>query len=78
VRREEGDMRQIAGKLRSDLVRIIAALVIVLAGVLVVSPSFNPDTDNDGVPDAHEISVGTDPAVPDAGDKLANRASPRR
>ena len=71
-------MRQIAGKIRSDLVRIIAALVIVLAGVLVVSPSFNPDSDHDGVPDAQEISVGTDPAVPDAGDRLADRASPRR
>lgn len=71
-------MTQIASKLSSDLVRIIAAVVIVLAGFLVVSPSFNPDTDHDGVPDAHEISVGTDPAVPDAGDRLADRASSRR
>ena len=71
-------MRQIASKLRSDLVRTIAAVLIVLAGVLVVSPSFNPDTDHDGVPDAQEISVGTDPAVPDAGDKLADRSSSRR
>lgn len=71
-------MREIARKIRSDLVRIIAAVLIVLAGVVVVSPSFNPDSDLDGVPDAHEISVGTDPAVPDAGDKLADRSSPRR
>jgi hypothetical protein len=65
-------MRHNTNTLRSDLVRLIAALAIVIAGILVVSPSFNPDSDRDGVPDAHEISVGTDPAAPDAGNRLAS------
>ena len=71
-------MTQIARKLNSDLARIVVAALIVLAGAMVVSPSFNPDSDRDGVPDAHEISVGTDPAAPDAGDRLAEHASSRR
>lgn len=71
-------MTQIAKKLSSDLGRIIVAGLIVIAGLLAVSPSFNPDSDRDGVPDAHEINIGTDPAAPDAGDRLADRSPFRR
>lgn len=45
--------------------RLIAAAAIVVTGTLFVSPSLNPDTDHDGVPDAQEISLSTDPASAD-------------
>ena len=45
--------------------RLILVSIIVLAGGTLVSPSFNPDTDHDGVHDAREISLGTDPATAD-------------
>ena len=58
---------------KAGIARLVAALAIVVAGVLFVSPSFDPDSDGDGVADAHEISVGTDPATPDADIKLTSR-----
>jgi hypothetical protein len=45
---------------------VLAALVVV-SGLLVVSPSFNFDSDRDGVADVTEVyERGTDPAKPDA------------
>ena len=63
---------------KAGFARVVAALAIVVAGVVFVSPSFDPDTDGDGVPDAHEISIGTDPATPDADIRLTARTTPQR
>ncbi len=60
------------------LVRLIAAAAIVIAGVLFVSPGFDPDTDGDGVADAQEISIGTDPSVRDAELELTARTTQKR
>ena len=63
---------------KAGFARAVAALTIVVAGVFFVSPSFDPDTDGDGVADAHEISVGTDPATPNADIRLTARTTSQR
>ena len=47
--------------------RLVLAALVVISGLLLVSPSFNFDSDRDGVADATEVyERGTDPAKPDA------------
>ena len=42
--------------------RIFVAAALVVGGLAFVSPSFDADSDRDGVADATEINNGTDPA----------------
>lgn len=47
--------------------RVVVASAIVAVGVVVIPPSFDFDSDRDGVPDVTEVyERGTDPAEPDA------------
>ena len=46
--------------------RIFVAAALVVGGLAIVSPSFNTDSDRDGVPDVTEIhDFGTDPSKAD-------------
>jgi hypothetical protein len=45
--------------------RIFVAAALVVGGLAFVSPSFNADSDRDGVADVTEINNGTDPAKAD-------------
>ena len=52
---------------RSGKFRVVVASLVVAAGVLFVAPSFDFDSDDDGVADAAEVyERGSDPAEPDA------------
>lgn len=47
--------------------RLALAALVVVGGTVFVGPSFDFDTDNDGVADSSEVyEHGTDPAKPDA------------
>lgn len=50
----------------SDRMRLLAAALVVAAGLAAVTPSLAPDSDRDGVGDVVEVyELGTDPSSAD-------------